>query len=151
MAGKYDGRTIADDMVDGCTGIVDRETAVKAVRVICRYFGGTIIYIPVRAVNGISAKELRGVLIDAVGDKDGERILEKIMALLGGQQLYIPMENKAFREEIALEIYERFDGQKKRSRDLALEYRTSSNQIYQLWKLGRKIKVSRREEYDHKK
>ena len=137
---KYEGRTIADDMVDGCTGIADKGTAVKAIRAVCRYFGGTNIYIPVRTVNRISADALLGVLADAVGDREAELILEKITRLFGGGCVYIPFEKRAFKREIALEIYESCYG-KEKFREFIHKYSISFSQVYSLWKMGRKYKL----------
>ena len=141
MASRYEGRSITDDMAEGCAGIAGKATAVKAVRALCRYFGGSLIYMPIRASNGQTAGEMRGVLADAVGGNDAERILAKLMALFGGYQLYMPLEKNVFKKELALEIFERLDGEKEKVRDLCREYGISFNQVYRLWKIGQKYKL----------
>ena len=133
----YDGRTVIADMVEGCTGLVEKTIAIKALRAVCRYFGGQLIYIPITKTTGDTTGELRGVLVDTVGEAAGEKILEKIMALFGGVQVYIPMERGAFRDIIAREIYERYDGNKEKIRDLCREYSMSFTQVYRLWAEGR--------------
>jgi len=131
---------LAQDLILTCTGGgVSSETAQKAVRAICRYFGGQMVYIPAKKENGSSAGNLRGVITDAVGDLDAEKILGRIMALYGSLQLYIPMERAAFRKTIALEIYERYDGTG--MNDLAREYGISTNTAYKLWREGQGEKI----------
>jgi Mor family transcriptional regulator len=138
MAAKaYGGRTIITDMAEGCTGLVKQSVAIKALRAVCRYFGGQLLYIPITKNTGDTTSELRGVLVEAVGDASGERILGKMMSLFGGSQVYIPMEKNAFRDIIAREIYERYDGDKEKIRDISREYGISFSQVYRLWAEGR--------------
>jgi len=149
MTGKaYDGRTVIADMVEGCTGLVEHSVAIKAMRAVCHYFGGQLIYIPMTKTTGNTTGELRGVLADAVGDGDGEKILEKIMALFGGAQLYIPMERGAFRDIIAREIFERYDNNKAKIRDLCREYNMSFAQVYRLWGEGQESKLQGEFEFE---
>jgi Mor family transcriptional regulator len=137
----YDGRTIIDDLVDGCADVVDHDTAVKGTRAICRCFGGSLIYIPGNKTTGAVIRELYGVLCEAIGDHDADRMLKKIMALFGGNQVYIPREGWAFREVISYEIYERYGEKKETMRTLCRDYGLSFTAIYRLWKQGRKNKV----------
>jgi Mor family transcriptional regulator len=141
MDSGYGVRTIINDLVDGCCDVVDRNTAIKGIRAVCRYFGGSLIYIPADKTTGNTIREFHGVLCDAVGDHDADRILKKIMALLGGNQVYIPMEKRVFKEEIAREIYERYKGYEGNMRELCREYGMSFPSIYRLWKKGRKNKA----------
>ena len=147
-ARAYDGRTVIADMIEGCTGLVGKPVAVKAMRAVCRYFGGQLIYIPVTKTTGDTTGELRGVLVDAVGDAAGEKILDKIMSLFGGVQIYIPMEKGAFRDIIAGEIFERYDNDKKKVRDLCREYGISFAQVYRLWIEGRDNKKQMELEFE---
>jgi Mor family transcriptional regulator len=135
-----DHETIADEMVFCCTDAVDRKTAIAGIRAVCRYFGGQLLYMPIRKTSGEAATELRLVLCDAVGDIAADRIMGKLMALYGGNQLYIPMEKNAFRRIIAREIFERYDGNKEKIRDLCREYGMSFSQVYRLWIEGRNDK-----------
>ena len=138
MAAKaYDGRSVIADIVEGCSGLILKSTVIKALRAVCRYFGGQLIYIPVTKNMGGTIDEFRGVIVDAVGDEVGEKILNKITTLFGGAQIYIPMEKGAFRKIIALEIFEHYDGSKKKVRDLCREYGMSFTQVYRLWIEGR--------------
>jgi Mor family transcriptional regulator len=123
-------RTIAADMVEGCSTVVDRAVAVKAIREVCRYFGGQLIYIPVHKTTGKTAEELHGVLRDAAGDPAADLMLEKLMALYGGYQIYIPKEEKAFHHLIIREIYEKYDGVTTRIGDLCREYNIAFNTVY---------------------
>jgi len=140
MTGAYEGRTIIADMLEACTPLVEKSVVIKALRAVCRYFGGQLIYIPVNKTTGDTTKELWGVLADSVGDGTAEKILEKIMTLFGGLQIYIPMERGAFRDIIAREIYERYDGSQEKIRDLCREYNMSFTQVYRLWAEGRNNK-----------
>jgi len=135
-------RGLVEDLIFSCAyGEVSSETAQKAVRAICRHFGGQMIYIPGKKADGVCAENLRGVIADAVGDNYAEKILEKIMILYGGLQVYIPQENKAFRKTIALEIYERHVREETSINDLAREYQISFTLAYKLWKQGQHEKL----------
>jgi Mor family transcriptional regulator len=128
-------------MIEGCGKAVDREAAVKAIRELCRYFGGQLVYIPVHKTTGKTTEELHGVLRDAVGDRDAGLMLERLMALYGGYQIYIPMERRAFRDAIAREIYERYDGSHETIGDLCRRYNISFNTMYKLYYRGRDNKA----------
>jgi Mor family transcriptional regulator len=135
-------RGLVEDLILSCaSGGVSSETAQKAVRAICRYYGGQMIYIPAQKANGTSAESLRGVIADAVGDKYAEKILDRIMNLYGRLLLYIPKEDNAFRKTIALEIYERLGKDGITMNDLAREYRISSAHGYKLWQEGQSEKL----------
>ena len=137
---KSRDRALVEDLILSCAGGgVSSETAQKAIRAVCRYFGGQMVYIPARKENGSSAEKLRGVIMDAVGEWQAEKILEKIMILYGGMQLYIPMERKAFLKTIALEIYLRHRNGISMN-DLAREYGISFNTGYKLWSIGQREK-----------
>jgi len=139
---KAKTRGLVEDLILSCTsGGVSSETAQKAVRAICRYYGGQMVYIPVKKANGSSAESLRGVIADAVGDRYAEKILDKIMILYGRTLLYIPQEDKAFLKTIALEIYERLGKDGITMNDLAREYRISTAYGYRLWKKGKSEKL----------
>jgi Mor family transcriptional regulator len=128
----YDGRGIANDMIDACGRVVDRAVAIKAVREVCRYFGGQLLYVPASKTTGETMEELRGVLRDAAGDPDGDRIFSKIVALFGGYQIYIPQEDKAFRRLLAKEVYEKYNGTRASRGALCREYHISYTTVYRL-------------------
>ena len=130
MRGKGRRRTIAADMVEGCSTVVDRAAAVKAIREVCRYFGGQYVYISKHKTDGKTMEELRGLLRDAAGDRDAGLMLEKLMALYGGYQLYIPKEEKAFHHLIIREIYEKYDGITTSIGDLCRKYNIAFNTVY---------------------
>jgi len=133
---------LANDLILSCAkGGVSSETAQKAVRALCRHYGGQMLYIPSKKEDGISAENLRSVLADAVGDSDAEKILGRVMALYGSLQLYIPMEKTAFRKVIALEIYERYNNDAGSMNDLARSYGISFTLAYRLWKMGQHEKL----------
>lgn len=137
----YGGRTVAADMIEGCAEVVDHAVAVKAVRELCRYFGGQYVYIPVRKTTGKTTEELHGLLRDAAGDPGADLMLEKLMALYGGYQVYIPKEKKAFHHLIVREIYEKYDGIDKTIGDLCREYDVSFNTVYKWYYEGRDNKA----------
>jgi len=134
---KFHDNALVEDLILACTGEgVSSKIAQRAIRALCRYYGGQMIYIPAKKENGTSAENLRGVLADAVGDSAAEKILSKIMALYGAMQIYFPLERTSFKKTIALEIYERCDGDKCTMNDLAREYHISAMQAYRLWQMG---------------
>jgi len=134
---RADG-ALAEDLILSCSGgRVSSETAQRAVRALCRHYGGLMVYVPGRKDDGRSAERLRGVVADAVGDGDAEEIVGRIMRLYGNTQVYFPMERNAFRKTIALEIYERAGGGGASMGELAREYGVSFAQAYRLWGEGR--------------
>jgi len=141
MAKAHDN-ALVQDLILACAGDgVSSETAQKAIRALCRYYGGQMVYIPGRKENGVSAENLRGVLADAVSDSDAEKILGKIMKFYGAMQLYIPFERSAFRKTIALEVYSRYGNDAASMNDLARHYGVSFVSAYRLWKLGQREKL----------
>jgi len=133
---------LVNDLILSCAkGGVSSATAQKAIRALCRHYGGQMLYIPSKKEDGASAGNLRSVLADAVGDSDAEKILGRIMAMYGNLQLYIPMERTAFRKVIALEIYARLGNNGYKINDLAREYGISFTLAYNLWKAGRHEKL----------
>jgi Mor family transcriptional regulator len=133
---------LVEDLIVSCAGDgVTSETAQKAVRALCRYFGGQMVYIPSRKENGSSAENLRRVITDAAGELAAEKILGRIMRFYGGVQIYFPLERKAFLKIIALEIYARAGDNGCTMNDLAREYNISFTFAYKLWERGRDEKL----------
>jgi Mor family transcriptional regulator len=133
---------LAEDLILSFTGEgVTSETAQKAVRALCRYYGGQMVYIPARKENGRSAENLRRVIADAAGDRAAEKILGKIMRLYGATQIYFPLERCAFKNIIALEIFARVGDNGRTMNDMAREYNISFTFAYNLWKEGRREKL----------
>jgi len=140
--GKSRDNALVEDLILACTGEgVSSKTAQRAIRALCRHYGGQMTYIPAKKEDGTSAKNLRSVLADAVGDSDAEKILGRIMALYGSMQLYFPLERTAFRKTIALEIYAQCGNDGITMNDLARNYGISFTLAYDLWKLGRHEKI----------
>jgi Mor family transcriptional regulator len=136
------GSAFVEDLILSCTGEgVSSETAQKAVRALCRYYGGQMVYIPAKKEDGISAENPRRVITDAAGDCAAEQIVRKIMRLYGNTQIYIPLERTAFRKIIALEIYKRYSKNDVTMNDLAREYNISFTCAYNFWKAGRHEKL----------
>jgi Mor family transcriptional regulator len=133
---------MVEDLILSCTGGgISSGDAQKAIRSLCRYYGGQMIYIPAKKGNGVSAGNIRFVLADAIGDAAAGKVLGKIMALYGNMQIYIPLERTAFRKTIALEIYERSGKDECTMNDLARDYNISFTLAYNLWKIGRQEKL----------
>ena len=126
-------RSLIQDFVAAAAGAVgNRKTAVRAVRALCKWFGGQLVYIPRLRSDGKTAEALRGVLADAVGDLDAHPIVGRFMQLFGGVQYYIPKEFRAFRGEIRREIYERCDGTQETMNALCREYGVCYTQVYRM-------------------
>jgi len=116
----------------------DRETAVRVARAILRYFGGQLLYFP-RPDNSEGSKhadELFGIIEDETNTPQADKILRAILGEFGGGQLYIPLEHVAFRDEIADEIYRRYNGTNDRMAELCREFKISFNQVYRLCRHG---------------
>jgi Mor family transcriptional regulator len=129
------------DMIILCTDVVGSEIAKKGIRALYQYFGGQMIYIPIKNNTGKCAKKIFNILAGAVGDKFAQKMLEKLMVHFGGLEIYIPFERYAFRKTIALEIYERNHTNNESINDLAREYNISFAFAYTLWKEGQQKKL----------
>ena len=138
-----DVQNIALDIVNACCDVINRETAVKGVRKLCLYFGGAMYYIPVKKKDGKTLGEMYEILREAVGDRAAEIIINKLMALYGGFQIYIPIEKSVFRKVIAQEIYRRQTVEDVPMMEMCRDYNISFTKVYQLWKEGRKINLSK--------
>jgi Mor family transcriptional regulator len=139
---KNRDNALVQDLILSCTGGgVPSETAQRAVRALCRYYGGQMVYIPARKENGTSAENLRRVIADAAGEHVAAEITGRIMRLYGAMQIYFPLERKAFRKTIALEIFSRCGNDGCTMNDLAREYGISFTHAYDLWKRGRREKL----------
>jgi Uncharacterized conserved protein len=129
-----DELSIIQQMIDACTiPVADRIVAVRAIRTICKWYGGQLISIPRSAKNSTTADDLRGIIADEIGDPDAEKIVSCLMNFFGGTQLYIPMETRAFSGEIAREIYARYNGTTESMREICREYKISYMQVYRLY------------------
>ena len=110
----------------------ERKIAVNAVRSLCKWYGGQMISMP-HSTKTKTVQDLRGVLADEVGDIDADKIIADFVRFFGGYQLYIPLESRAFRDSIAREIYERYDGTSESMRGLCRKYNMSFMQVYRLY------------------
>lgn len=118
---------------DAVKGGVDANAAILGLRALSRYYGGQMIYIPIKIENSQAAEDMRGIFADVLGDADADKLLEIITRLYGASQWYIPVEVRAFRKQIRQEIFFRYDGKAETMRDLCREYKMSFTQIYRLW------------------
>lgn len=134
---EYESLNLVKEMITHCNVMVsDKEVVIKGIRAICKWYGGQQFYLPCRDKESKNSKELRGVLSDAVGCHNGEIMLSTIMSFFGGVQVYIPKEARAFRNEIAKEILEAYDGKAETMRDLCRTYDLSFVQVYRLWHMA---------------
>lgn len=137
---------LASEMVASCSARLGKdgyETAVKGIRAVCRYYGGQMIFLPRFKRNGSkTAEQLFGILADEVGDGTAETMLDTIMAQFGGVQIYIPQESRAFRDEVAKEMYEQYDGTDESRGELCRKYGITFTQIYRL--RARAVELQRR-------
>lgn len=142
MKTKTNELSFAEDLILHCTNKrISSEQAQKAVRAICRYFGGQMIYIPVsgeQSAHEGAGSELAGVIADAVDGDIAPEIFERIKGIYGGMQIYIPMEKSAFKKIIAIEIYRRYGKDGTTMNSLAREYNMSFSQCYRLWRDGQR-------------
>jgi Mor family transcriptional regulator len=133
---------LVEDLILSCAGKgITSETAQKAVRALCRYYGGQMTYIPARKDNGALAEKLRSVITDAVGDQAVEKILTRIMTQYGGMQIYFPLERCAYKKIISLEIFERCGKDGVTMNDMAREYNITAAHAYRLWEAGQDEKI----------
>jgi len=140
---KADCQNIMVDIIDACCNTLHRNTAVKGIRNLCRYFGGDMYYIPVKKKTGRVIEEMYKLLCETIGAKNANIILNKTMSLYGGLQIYIPFERTVFEAEIAEEIYRRYTDENVSISEMFREYGISFTKAYQLWKIGRRIKLNK--------
>lgn len=140
---------LANEMVASCSARLGRgehETAVKGIRAICQYYGGQMIFLPkFKRDNSKTAERLFGILADAVGDGAAETMLDVIMSQFGGVQIYIPLEIRAFRDEVAKEIYEKYDGTDKSRGEICRDYKITFTQIYRLRERALELKRQKKQ------
>lgn len=131
--------SIKDDLIAACEQASgNRETAIKAVRVLFREFGGAPFYIA-QKLNTTNAANILSLFKKVTDTQTALAMREKVMTLLGGHIYYIPLEKRAFKDEIALEIYLTYDGTIQSMRSICKEKRMSFNHVYNLWKIGQKL------------
>jgi hypothetical protein len=131
-----------EDLILLCSEVVTETDAQRGIRTLCRAFGGTLVYVPSKKETGKSAERIRGALADAVNDRAANSILEKIMIVYGGMQIYIPIERSAFKKIMGLEIYERYENGISIN-DLAKDYNISFTHAYRLYHQGKREKYKR--------
>lgn len=126
---------LVEEMVLAAThALANHETAVKAIRALCKWYGGQQIYFPKTKLDGSEiGEEILGIMSDAVGGADGACVMASLMPLFGGVQLYIPFEIRAFRKAIAREIHKKFNGTGARKAELCREYGISFTQMYRMY------------------
>ena len=115
---------------------IEKATAINSLRALSSWFGGQQLYIPQKKEGSAVAEEILGVMSDAVGDIDAEKIYDILSRLYGGVLWYIPIEKNAFRDIIAEEIMKEYDGTTQSMRDLCRRYNISFTQVYRLYSEG---------------
>jgi hypothetical protein len=124
-------------------GGVTPEEAQKAVRALCRHYGGQMVSVPAREAGGKTGCAVHGIIAEATNDKVAGAALKKLMALYGGCQIYVPFERSQFRKIIALEIFARYGKDGLTMNDLAREYGVSFTHAYRLWREGQRETVKK--------
>lgn len=127
--------SLFNEILNSATGAVcDRTTAAKALRGLCRWYGGQMVYLPkTRWRESKRGEEIFGVMADATDDASSEKIMDCITPLFGGFQIYVPFETGIFSREVAREIHERYDGTEETKNDLCREFHISFAKFYKLW------------------
>lgn len=115
---------------------IEKATAINSLRALSSWFGGQQLYIPQKKEGSAVAEEILGVMSDAVGDIDAEKIYDILSLLYGGVLWYIPIEKNAFRDIIAEEIMKEYNGTTQSMRDLCRRYNISYTQVYRLYSEG---------------
>lgn len=115
---------------------IEKATAINSLRALSSWFGGQQLYIPQKKEGSAVTEEILGVMSDAVGDIDAEKIYDILSLLYGGVLWYIPIEKNAFRDIIAEEIMKEYDGTTQSMRDLCRRYNISYTQVYRLYSEG---------------
>ena len=115
---------------------IEKATAINSLRALSSWFGGQQLYIPQKKEGSAVAEEILGVMSDAVGDIDAEKIYDILSLLYGGVLWSIPIEKNAFRDIIAEEIMKEYDGTTQSMRDLCRRYNISFTQVYRLYSEG---------------
>ena len=115
---------------------IEKATAINSLRALSSWFGGQQLYIPQKKEGSAVAEEILGVMSDAVGDIDAEKIYDILSLLYDGVLWYIPIEKNAFRDIIAEEIMKEYDGTTQSMRDLCRRYNISFTQVYRLYSEG---------------
>lgn len=122
---------IVSDLLSCLDGVVSKQDAIKAVRILLKELGGQLVFFNQRSR---TAKCLLKLLPQIPNN-----ILQKWMDTFRGNQIYLPFERNAFRKTIAQEIYKRYDGSTDCLFNLVHEYGISYTQVYRLYKEGRDI------------
>ena len=115
---------------------IEKATAINSLRALSSWFGGQQLYIPQKKEGSAVAEEILGVMSDAVGDIDAEKIYDILSLLYGGVLWYNPIKKNAFRYIIAEEIMKEYDGTTQSMRDLCRRYNISYTQVYRLYSEG---------------
>lgn len=136
-------------MVDMVHELVDTRTeAIRVVRSILRLYGGQLLYLPRSLRESKHVQRLLAAISDEIGDGLAEKVLIRLMKVFGGSQLYLPLEHVAFRDEIADEIFHRYDGSGDRLSELCIEFAISFTQVYRLFHHGKQRRQTKQTELD---
>jgi Mor family transcriptional regulator len=136
--------TFLEDLILALTrSVVTDEAAQKAVRALCRHYGGQMVSIPAKKAEGKTGSAIHEIIAGATDGAVADAALEKLMALYGGCQVYIPFERNGFRKVIALEIFNRHVKGGEAMNDLAREYGISFTHAYRLWREGQRETVKK--------
>lgn len=132
-------KELVDVIVDRAE--VERSQAIQAVRAIFRHIGGISFYISAERAFGSTVKP---VLVSVLGKAGANRTLDALEKHLAGEMIYFPVEINAFRDEIADEIYEQYDGSKQSMVAICHQRNISSSIVYRMYKHAQKNHIQRK-------
>jgi hypothetical protein len=141
---RYRELTFSEDLILAIArGGVPEGEAQKAVRALCRHYGGQTLSVPAKKADGETGSAVHGIIAAATDGGVADAALEKLTALYGGCQIYVPFERNEFRKVIALEIFNRYGKDSRTMNDFAREYGISYTHAYRLWRVGQRETVKK--------
>lgn len=112
---------------------VEKNTAVKSLRIFCRHFGGQMLYFPNKTTLN-KAADIFFMLKKEMEENEAEKITRIIVKSFGGDYEYIPKEDRMFRHEITKEIYKLYHSEniENRMQKICIKYNITYAQVYKL-------------------
>lgn len=130
---------------------IEKHDITKALRAFCRTFGGQIYYFPTKLTSKRFEVLYNVIQASVLDNKKSERIVKIIVKEFGGAAEYIPKELKAFREDIAKEIYSFYHSKssKNKMNEICVTYNISYTLVFRLLKEYEKIFKEKRLKQDN--
>lgn len=119
--------------------VKDTSLAKNICILLCKELGGAQCYIP-RNINKSKFKDLYlGILEDVVDKDTAIKIFKNMGVYCGARLIYIPLFSSAFRDEIAKDIYDNYDGTNKSLRASGKKHNISFTKTYKLYHRGKSL------------